>query len=195
MASKKESTFVNMVLVLFVISIISSTTLGFVYELTKGPIEQAQVKKQEKAILEVVPVFDNKPMEESEVVPVKDGELVFYTAKKAGELVGVAVKTFSDAGFSGRIVIMVGFAPDVTILNTSVLEHKETPGLGDKMSKSKSKWSIQFNNKNPKEFKLSVSKDGGDVDAITASTISSRAFCEAVDLAYAEFMKKYKNNE
>ncbi len=191
MASKKESTFTNMVVVLFVISIVSATSLGFVYELTKKPIEDAKIKKQELAIAQVVPAFDNKPMQEAEIVKIGDSELVFFPAKKAGKLVGVAVKTFSESGFSGRVDIMVGFKPDGTIINTSVLGHKETPGLGDKMSQSKSKWSTQFNEKDPKVFKLIVKKDGGEVDAITASTISSRAFCEAVNLAYTEFMKKY----
>ena len=84
---------------------------------------------------------------------------------------------------------MVGFLPDGTIHNISVLEHKETPGLGDKMTKAKSDWSVQFNGKDPSDFKLMVTKDGGDVDAITASTISSRAFCDAVDRAYKAYME------
>ena len=195
MASKKESTFINMVVVLFLVSLVAATTLGFVYELTKGPIEQAKIKKQEKAISEVVPKFDNKPMEESDTVKIGEkDELVFFPAKKGEELVGVAVKTFSDAGFSGRITIMVGFKPDGTIVNTSVLGHKETPGLGDKMDKKKSKWSNQYNDVKPDaSYKAVIVKnDGGEIDAITASTISSRAFSEAVILAHKEFLKKYK---
>ena len=193
MASKKESSFVNMVGVLFIVSLVAATTLGFVYELTKGPIEQAKIKKQELAISQVVPTFDNKPMADSDTVKIGEkDEIIFFPAKSGEELVGVAVKTFSDAGFSGRITIMVGFKPDGTIVKTSVLSHKETPGLGDKMSKKKSKWSNQYSDKNPKDFNIKVKQDGGEIDAITASTISSRAFSEAVDLAYAEFMKKYK---
>lgn len=79
---------------------------------------------------------------------------------------------------------MVGFLPDGTIHNTAVLEHKETPGLGDKMDIRKAPWSEQFRGKNPAEYRLQVRKDGGDVDAITAATISSRAFCDAVQRAY-----------
>ena len=82
---------------------------------------------------------------------------------------------------------MVGLLPDGSINNISVLEHKETPGLGDKMQKSKSTWSDQFNGKNPANYKLKVTKDGGDVDAITAATISSRAYCDAVQRAYDTF--------
>ena len=85
---------------------------------------------------------------------------------------------------------MVGFLPDGTIRNISVLEHAETPGLGDKMEKKKSSWSEQFNGKNPESYKLQVTKDGGSVDAITAATISSRAYADAVDRAY----KAYKKN-
>jgi electron transport complex protein RnfG len=87
---------------------------------------------------------------------------------------------------------MVGFSPDGTIRNTAVLEHKETPGLGDKMETEKSDFPDQFKGENPADFGLSVTKDGGDVDAITAATISSRAFCDAVDRAYKTFMNKNK---
>jgi electron transport complex protein RnfG len=71
-----------------------------------------------------------------------------------------------------------------------VLAHKETPGLGDKMDASKSDFPLQFKGKNPADFKLHVTKDGGNVDAITAATISSRAFCDAVERAYVTFQKE-----
>ena len=83
---------------------------------------------------------------------------------------------------------MVGLLPDGTIYDTAVLTHKETPGLGDKMDKNKSKFSGQFKRKNPSTFSLKVKKDGGAVDAITAATISSRAFCDAIQRAYKAFM-------
>ena len=180
-----------MVLALFVVSLISATTLAYVYEFTKGPIAVAKLKKKIAAIKKVVPDFTNDPNAEMFKVPsdVEGDSLEFYPAKKGEQLVGVAVKTFSDKGFSKRIYLMVGFEPDGTIHNISVLDHAETPGLGDKMDKSKSNWSEQFNGKNPANFKLKVKKDGGDVDAITAATISSRAYTEAVDRAYKAFMK------
>jgi electron transport complex protein RnfG len=189
MASKKESTFVSMVLTLFLVTFIASAALGYLYELTKGPIEASKLAKQNNAIMQVVPEFDNKPGEESFTIDVDGGILKFFPAKKNGELVGTAVSTFTNNGFSGNFKIMVGFLPDGSIHNISVLEQKETPGLGDKMQKSKSDWSVQFNGKDPANFMLKVSKDGGDVDAITASTISSRAFCDAVDRAYKAYME------
>ncbi|HRC93634.1 MAG TPA: RnfABCDGE type electron transport complex subunit G, partial [Tenuifilaceae bacterium] len=90
-------------------------------------------------------------------------------------------------GFGGRIELMVGFLPDGTINKITVISHKETPGLGDKIDPGKSDFSVQFEGKNPETFKVMVKKDGGDVDAITASTISSRAFCDAVNRAYKAF--------
>jgi Na+-translocating ferredoxin:NAD+ oxidoreductase subunit G len=189
--AKKESSFKNMVLTLFVITAIASTALAYVYEVTKGPKAAADLAKKVNAIKEVVPEFDNNPVDEMYTVEAPDGSgmLEIYPAKKAGELVGVAVKTFTMKGFSGYIGLMVGLLPDGTINQTSVLEHKETPGLGDKMDKSKSAFPLQFNGKNPGAYKMTVKKDGGDVDAITASTITSRAFCDAVQRAYDTYQK------
>ncbi len=90
---------------------------------------------------------------------------------------------------------MVGFSPDGTITDIAVIQHQETPGLGDKINKSKSGFSLQFQGKNPANFKLSVEKDRGDVEAITASTISSRAYCDAVQRAYNAYMSTRKENK
>ncbi len=191
--AKKESTFVNMVSVLFIVSFISSAALGVVYELTKEPIKMVDINKKNNAIQSVVPEFNNIPSNEYFKVPSDLDSLTFYPARKDSMLVGTAVETYTLKGFSGLIRLMIGFAPDGTILHIAVLEHKETPGLGDKIDKSKSDFSLQFEGKNPSVFKLAVKKDRGDVDAITASTISSRAFCDAVTRAYNTFMKVNKN--
>lgn len=196
MAGKKESTFINMVLVLFIVTLVASAALGGLYELTKEPIAAAKLAKKLKAIKAVVPEFDNNPSDEMYSVDMPSGDkLEFYPARKGNELVGTAVKTYTTNGFSGYIWIMVGFKPDGSINNYSVLEHKETPGLGTKMEPwfktidpTKSKCSIL--GKNPGTANLTVSKDGGDVDAITAATISSRAFLEAVQTAYNEYSKQ-----
>ncbi len=192
MAKKKKpkSNFINMLLTLTLIAIISGFALGSVYVATKEPIAKAKKEKLEKAIGLVLPQFDT--VKHIEVQPVGGGKemLDFYQGYKAGEMVGTAVKTYTNKGFGGKVEIMVGFDNDLNIINTQVLKHAETPGLGDKMSKSKSDWTNQFNNKNPKDFRLKVKKDGGDVDAITAATISSRAFCDAVNRAYNTINEK-----
>ncbi len=192
--AKKESTLINMVVALGVITLVASATLGFVYELTKEPIALAKLKKLNNAIKMVTPEFDNQPGEEKyELANGDDEKLICYPARTGQELVGTAIRTYSDLGFTRRIYIMVGFDKAGKIINTSVLDHAETPGLGDKMDKKKSDWSKQFNEKDPKTFKLQVTKDGGNVDAITAATISSRAFTDAVDRAYKAYMKGGKH--
>jgi len=191
--AKKESSFKNMVITLFVVTAIAALALGGVYNVTKEPIAIAKRLKIEKAIGEVLPEFDS--IMELKVLPEggkgKDS-LTFYHATIGGATVGTAIRTFTDEGFSGRFWIMVGFVDGDIISGTSVLEHKETPGLGDKMDKKKAPWSEQFDGKNLTSYKLKVTKDGGDVDAITAATISSRAFCDAAQRAYDELKKQSK---
>ncbi len=183
MAGKRESNFFNMVSTLMLVTAVSALALGSVYNLTKGPIEMAKQKKQEEAIKQVLPAFDRL-----ETIKVKsaheEDSLQFNVAFVADEIVGVAVNTYTKKGFSGIIRLMVGFLPDGTINNVSVLDHKETPGLGDKMQKNKSEWSNQFNGKNPGANNIKMKKDGGEIDAITAATISSRAYTDAVMHAF-----------
>ncbi|PID95150.1 MAG: FMN-binding domain-containing protein [Bacteroidetes bacterium] len=186
MAKKLESTFINMVLVLFLVTAVAALALGAVYSVTKEPIEAAKAQKLKAAIENVLPPFDD--YSEAEVMPANGKDpLIFYTARKGQDVVGTAIKTYTDKGFSGRVSIMVGFTPEGEIFNTAVLEHKETPGLGDKMEPAKSDFTVQFKGKNPEQFKLKVTKDGGSVDAITAATISSRAFCDATNRAWQAF--------
>jgi len=190
--AKKESSFINMVLTLFVIAAVAGLALGAIYNVTKEPIALAKRLKIEKAIGEVLPAFDS--IRQYKVLP--DGgkpgkdSLTFYHATKNYKAVGTAVRTFTDNGFGGRFWIMVGFVDQTVISGTAVLEHKETPGLGDKMDKGKSDWTDQFKGKDLTTFKLKVKKDRGDVDAITAATISSRAFCDATQRAFDELRKQ-----
>jgi electron transport complex protein RnfG len=189
--AKTESTFKNMVLSLTLISLGAAACLGFVYELTKKPIEISNLNKKLNAIREVVPEFSNNPYAEMFRLSTGEGDsLDIYPAVKGGELAGYAVSTYTKKGFSGNFSLMAGFRPDGTIYRITVLEHRETPGLGSKMNDPAFK--DQFTNKNPATFSLKVRKDGGDVDAITAATISSRAFCDAVMRAYNTISKEEK---
>lgn len=189
--AKKESTFLNMVITLFVITGVASLALGGIYNITKEPIAKAVREKQQRAIKEVIPDFDT--LLSYKVRPETGSDsLTFYKGLKGGETVGTAVASYSNNGYDPtQIQIMVGFRPDGTIINTSVTQHKETPGLGTKMAEPKFK--DQFVGKHPSDFELSVVKDGGDVDAITAATITSRAFTEAVDRAYQAYIKEGGN--
>ena len=178
MANKLESTLINMILSLVLISMTMSAALGFVYLKTKGPIEIASKQKEIAAIRQVVPEFDSDPLSNKTE---KEGVVIYHLSRNE-KPVGFAIKSFTDKGFAGNIEIMAGFLPDGTIHNVVVLNHKETPGLGTKMTDPG--FSTQFLNKNPAQFTLRVKKDGGQVDAITAATVSSRAYCDALQRAF-----------
>jgi len=185
--AKTESTLMNMVLALLIITVIAGGTLGMVYKVTKEPIAEAKLAKQKKAIEQVVPGFNNNPTDEVyEITSAEGYKLQVFPCKDGDNLLGVAISTKTEKGFSGEVKIMVGLKPDGTIINYSVLEHKETPGLGSKMGEwfktEKGKQSVI--GKNPETTKMIVVKDGGDIDAITAATISSRAFLDAIMIAY-----------
>jgi len=191
--AKKESTFLSMVATLFVVTLVAAGLLGSVFALTKEPIRLAELKKKNEAIQVVVPGFDNEPSQEVERIFMDGDSLYLYTAREGEEILGTAIETFTKEGFSGEFKLMVGFAPDGSIIDIAVIKHAETPGLGDKMEKGKSDFSVQFMGKHPDNFNLAVKKDRGDVDAITASTITSRAYCDAVTRAYRAFMESQKN--
>ncbi|WP_100611068.1 RnfABCDGE type electron transport complex subunit G [Confluentibacter lentus] len=187
--SKKESTFISMALSLLVITLLSGFALGFVNDLTIEPKAKAKLEHKINAIKLVLPEFDNNPVEAQKLVKsefAKDS-IEIYPAYKNNVFVGAAVIGSSEKGFSGLVKIMVGFKPDGTIQNIVVLEQKETPGLGTKIKDES--FLQQFRDKNPSTFNLEVKKDGGEVDALTGATISSRAFTESAQLAFDEFLK------
>jgi electron transport complex protein RnfG len=184
MAAKKD-TLLNMFVALFVICIVAGGVLGIVFNATKDPIAAAENAKRTAAIKNVLPEF--KTLKTVNVKSaMEDAEIPFHLAYDAdNNFIGAAVETFTNKGFSGNISLMVGILADGTVKNISVLQHAETPGLGSKMEEETFKG--QFCDKNPASFNFSVKKDGGDVDAITAATISSRAFCDAVNRALSTF--------
>ena len=188
MAKKKESTLINMLVALLVIAAVSGGVLGLVYGVTKDTIAQVDQKKNEAAIQAVLPLEGEITYKADTMTFSDEGVDMTFPCNLAydanGNFQGAAVKT-SEGGFGGKIDMMVGFLADGTIKGTSVLSHAETPGLGANMT---GKFKDQFVDKNPADFRLIVKKDGGDVDAITAATITSRAFSKAVDKAYKAFM-------
>ena len=189
---KKESTLVNMVVVLFVITLVAGLTLGFVNDLTLEPKAKARLAKKVTALKTVLPSFDNDPV--PEVVRVKSDlardSIEIYPAYKEGIFAGAAVTGASEKGYSGLVKLMVGFKPDGKINNIEVLEQKETPGLGTKMKGEK--FLRQFRGKDPSTFDLKAKKDGGEVDALAGATITTRAFGEATRQAYDTFIS-YKD--
>lgn len=176
-----KSSFVNMVVCLGIVTLVCGALLGIVYVVTEDAVSDAQQAKSTKAIEAVSPAFASlsEGME-------ADGKTKYYVARNAADTaIALIVTAETSKGFGGKIKMMVGFLPDGTIYDTSVLEHAETPGLGAKCTEESFKG--QFRGFSPLEKKLVVSKDGGDVDAITAATITSRAYCDAMQNAVGKF--------
>ncbi|MGA9270475.1 MAG: RnfABCDGE type electron transport complex subunit G, partial [Lutimonas sp.] len=144
----------------------------------------AKLERKVNALKQVLPEFDNNPVEDVFMIKSDraNDSIEIYPAFSGENKTGTAVVGSSENGYSGLVKIMVGFNPDKTIQNIVVLEQKETPGLGTKMKDDK--FIRQFRGKDPSSFNLQAAKDGGDVDALTGATITTRAFCEAAQLAY-----------
>jgi electron transport complex protein RnfG len=187
---KLESNFKNMVVALSVIALFAGLILATAFTLTVEPIAKTKKAKQQNAIKEVLPPFDRI---DDKAIEIKEGEGVLKIYKAfdtQNQFVGAAVETFSTNGYNGYIGLMVGFDANGIIVNYSVLQHSETPGLGDKIGA----WFKTDKNKqsiiglDPAQTPLSVK----EVDAITAATISSKAFLHAVQTAHAAFLRVHE---
>lgn len=189
---KKESSLKNMLLSLAIIAGISGVCLGVVNKLTANRIQQAKELKEADALKKVLPAFERS--EALEVASPDDAARMVkvFKAYQGEALVGIAVNCYTKKGFGGEVNLMVGILPDGTLNKVDVLKHNETPGLGTKMKEPV--FYAQFEGKHPQSFKMRVKKDGGDVDAITSATISSRAYCDALDRAYKIFNQVLTDN-
>ncbi len=178
-----------MFLSLTTICVVAGAILAEVNILTADPIAASKAEALQNAIREVVPEFDNNPTEEAFMTAIAEGDSVkIYPAKKDNKLVGAAVESNTKKGFSGEIKVIVGFDTTGKLYNYSVLQHAETPGLGAKMQEwFRMEGSRSVLGKDLSAGPLKVSKDGGSVDAITAATISSRAFLDAINRAYSAY--------
>ena len=184
---KLESSLLNMVLVLTGVAVVMGGVLAYVNHLTEGPIAAQKEKALADGIKTVMVCNDlsvAEPVEVKQDIDGKEYTYLIYEAKdKDGKDLGAAVES-TTMGFGGNLKMLVGFDPEGKILGYTLLEHAETPGLGAKADKWFQKGEKgDIIGKSPAE-PLTVSKDGGQVDAITASTITSRAFLLAVNNAY-----------
>ena len=174
-----QSTLKNMALCLSAVCLICSAVVGGAYALTKEPIDEAAKAKTTASIARVLPAFTAEP--ELGSIELNGANYTYYNVPGTG----VAIIS-ATSGFGGILSLMVGIAEDGTIHNTTVLSHSETPGLGAKCTTDEH-FIAQFQGFDPAAKSLAVKKDGGDVDAITASTITSRAYALAVSNAVAVF--------
>lgn len=180
-----KSNLKNMALSLTLVCLVCSALLGVVYSLTAEPIRRAEEAKVAASIARVLPEGTGQP--ELESVIVEENSYSYYRVPGAGFAVISTV-----GGFGGPLSLMVGIGTDGKVVNTVVLSHSETPGLGAKCATDEL-FIDQFQGWDPAVKRLSVIKDGGDVDAITASTITSRAYAKAVENAVKVYSKLMEN--
>ncbi|MBO4476575.1 MAG: RnfABCDGE type electron transport complex subunit G [Bacteroidales bacterium] len=181
-----KSNLLNMALSLTAVCLVCSALLGGVYAMTSGPIAEAQAAKTAASIARVLPEFSVQP--ELKTVSVDGVDYSYYDVPGSGIAVVSTV-----GGFGGPLSLMVGIDGDGLIVNTVVLSHSETPGLGAKCA-TETSFIDQFKGWDPSSRVLAVRKDGGEVDAITASTITSRAYSAAIAQAYNVYLN-LKGNE
>ena len=184
-----KSTLLNMTAVLFGITLVASAGVGVVNMITEEPIAAAKAAATKAALTEVLPAFDATTTEE---LTIDEMPITVYTATSAGAVSGYAVQSMTKQGFGGVVRLMVGFTPEGEVVNVSVLEQAETPGLGTKMADEGnvllgSVKGQKLEEKKLVDGKLAVKKDGGDVDALTAATISSRAYVDAINRAWMAY--------
>lgn len=177
---KLESSLMNMAVVLTVISVVAGGLLAYVNGVTQGPIEEIKAKALADGIKSVLQA-DEATVES--IDSIDRGAVIVYKTDK-----GTAVQAVDNGAFGGSLKVLVGFNAQGDILGYNVLEHAETPGLGAKAGEWFQKGAKgDIIGKNPATSNLTVNKDGGEVEAITASTITTRSFLRAVALAYAAF--------
>ncbi|MCQ2083502.1 MAG: RnfABCDGE type electron transport complex subunit G [Bacteroidaceae bacterium] len=205
---KLESNRLNMAVVMTAIAVAAAGLLGWVNSFTQEPIAQKSSQADFDAIRSVI--IGDRDIEFTVAPAQERNGFVFHKVTGAdGRTLGTAVKSTDPNGFGGDLTIMVGFDTEGEILGYKVLDHSETPGLGaqaDEWFRQPEKTGSVSGSKlselifgapskagshniigmNPADDVMTVSSDGGQVDAITASTITSKAFLRAVNAAFKE---------
>ena len=194
-----KSTLLNMVSVLAGICLVASACVGAVNMITEKPIELSKKNATEKAVSDVLSGIDFDEITEADSLLKKDAlSVIVYRAKKGNEVAAYAVKapSLTKDGFNGKVTLMVGYTLDGVVNNVAVVEQNETPGLGTKMTEPNNSLYCSVVGKNTLEQRqngtLTVTKDGGEVEALTAATISSRAYVNAMEAANAGFILAQK---
>ncbi|QFY42480.1 electron transport complex subunit RsxG [Candidatus Methylospira mobilis] len=177
---------------------IASLFLGLVDLSTYKSIETRQQEDVQATLSQVLPetLYDNKLLESVVSIPGSGPArpVQVYVARKNGQFSGAAFRYTATGGYSGVIGLMIGVSAKNEILGVRVINHAETPGLGDKIELQKSSWILSFNGRtleNTTRSQWGVRKDGGDFDQFAGATITPRAVVRGVHSGL-EFFEKYK---
>lgn len=168
----------KMVFVLACICVLAGALLAVIDSVTREPIAAAMREEKMKAMRRVLPGYDNDPMACTNVVVENGDAWVFHVARKDGEFAGAAFEAASGEGYGGTVRIMIGAGADDAVLGLEILQHAETPGLGARITESG--FRNQFRDRSIGDTVWTVKSDGGDIDAVTGATMSSRAVLDAL---------------
>jgi len=176
-----------MLITLTVTCVVASALLSLVYQGTKTRIAEQEKEARLRAIREVLPEFDNDPVKDFKTLETGNEQQVYYIGKARGKVIGIAFLG-ATMGYGGMIDVMVGVQPDGDVTGIEIVKYQETPGLGTKASKPA--FRDQFSGKDLKQ--LNLKRDGGEIQAITGATITSRAVTKAVRESVDRFLQNKK---
>lgn len=186
----------KLIFTLVVICVIAGSLLALVQKVTLKPIEDTEKRVKNEAMKEVLPEHDNDPLSDKIEIEAEGSIWTFNVARKDGVYAGAAFESTSPKGYAGNITVMLGVDSDGKVNALKVTSQKETPGLGAKIIEPV--WRAQFSGKSITDTKWAVKKEQGDIDQITAATISSRAVAEAVKTGldvYTANLSKISGNQ
>lgn len=165
------------------VTMVTGGTLALADHATKDAIEAAKERDMKQSLTQVLPgQYDNDLLKDTVVLPGPEGDVTVYRARKAGKVEAVVFQV-QAIGYAGPVVSMMSVDRDGHILGVRVIQHKETPGLGDKVEPAKTNWIHGFEGKflgDPPPEKFAVKKDGGVFDQFAGATITPRAVVKSV---------------
>ena len=165
------------------VALLTSAALAFASRATDADIKAAEAADLKQSLAQVLPgEYENDLLKDTVTLPGKEGEVLVYRGRRAGKVEAVVYRVTGD-GYAGNIVCVIGVSSEGKILGVRVINHKETPGLGDKIEPAKGDWIHSFEGKwlgEPVAEKWAVKKDGGVFDQFAGATITPRGVVNAV---------------
>ncbi|MDQ6961662.1 MAG: RnfABCDGE type electron transport complex subunit G [Mariprofundaceae bacterium] len=182
----------KMIFALVAVATVATLALGFTEQLTRAPIQEARKAAMLTLLGQVLPIHDNDAMQDSFDYTLSDKPTRFYPAfNQKGELQALAWQIVAPDGYAGKIHMIVAVDVFAKLVAMRVIEHRETPGLGDGIVDDQV-WLNAFAGKDLVSTHWNVKKDGGDFDQFTGATITPRAVVHAVQRALVVFQKNQK---
>ncbi len=168
----------RLILVLTLTATLTGSLLAIANKWTEEPIQAARRADLLQALTVVLPEHDNEPDRDAITIEIETREHTFYPARCNGEFTGAAFTSRAE-GYGGSITVMIGVDANDDIHAIHILNHQETPGLGANIANPE--FTGQFSGQDAADGKTALRREGGNIEAVTAATVSSEAVTEAVN--------------